>query len=384
MVPYEPPPPNPPPTPPLKRQIAAAVAAGVIIGVVVLSVLGKGKSTPERVVVSADTSKAVKGLSATEKVDSVMAIGFEGTEAPEITKTQGGVLLGAANWPGLGAGRGLTRALHEAGGEGAIPPLVIGDQEGGVYRAYPDLPPAERQLDVGDADDPARAEAWAEQAGKALGKAGFDLNVFPVADVATLDSPIADRAFGDDPEIVAAMTAAAVRGCHAAQILCAVSHFPGAGAESQDTSDGPATVSLDAHALARRDLVPFRAAFRANVPAILLSHAFYAAYDPVTPGSISPAVIDEVLRKQLDFTGAALTDDLSAGAIRGGDGAADASVQAIASGADMVLVSDPADAAAARDALLGAVKKGSIPEARLDAAVSRVLELKRSQGLLPG
>jgi beta-N-acetylhexosaminidase len=365
------------------RQIVAAVAAGAIVGLVVLGVIGKGKSTPESVVVSPDTSKAVKGLSDAEKVDEVMAVGFEGTGAPEISKTQGGVLLSAANWRGLGAGRGLTRALHKAGGEGSIPPLVIGDQEGGVYRAYPDLPPAERELDLGDADDPAKTEAWAKQAGTALHKAGFDLNVFPVADVATLDSPIADRAFSDDPHVAARMTAAAVRGCHQAQILCAVSHFPGAGDESQDTSDGPATVSLHAHALARRDLLPFVAAFKANAPAVLLSHAFYAAYDPVTPGSISPAVIGEVLRKQLGFKGAALTDDLSAGAIRGGDGAADASVQAIAAGADMVLVSDPADAAAARDALLGAVKKGGIPQARLDAAVSRVLELKRSQGLLP-
>ena len=77
-----------------------------------------------------------------------------------------------------------------------------------------------------------------------------------------------------------------------------------------------------------------------------------------------------------------MTDDLSAGAIRGGQGAADASVQAIASGADMVLISDPADAEAAREALLKAVKRDQIPKARLDAAVSRVLELKRRQGLL--
>jgi beta-N-acetylhexosaminidase len=101
----------------------------------------------------------------------------------------------------------------------------------------------------------------------------------------------------------------------------------------------------------------------------------------VTPASTSPLVIGDVLRKQMGFKGVAITDDLSLGAIRGGQGAADASVQAIASGADMVLISDPADAAAARDALLKAVKKNQIPQARLDAAVSRVLELKRKQGL---
>jgi beta-N-acetylhexosaminidase len=379
-------PPPPPPKPPSDGrdipwlQIVAAVIVGGLAGVIVLGLLSNNSST-EQVAVSPGTSKAVKGLSNTEKVDSVMAVGFAGTSPPQVAKTQGGIFVSAANWTGAGAG--LNRAIHAAnnGVEGAIRPLVIGDQEGGAFRSYPDLPPAEGEADIGAAGDAARAETWAKQAGKALSAAGFDLNLFPVADVATLDSPLAGRAFGDNAQVVAEMTAAAIRGCEAAGIACAPAHFPGLGAESQDIANGPATVGLSADDLAQRDLLPFQAAFKAGAPAVLISHAFYAAYDPVTPASTSPLVIGDVLRKQMGFKGVAITDDLSLGAIRGGQGAADASVQAIASGADMVLISDPADAAAARDALLKAVKKNQIPQARLDAAVSRVLELKRKQGL---
>jgi beta-N-acetylhexosaminidase len=381
-----PPTPRPPKPPSGGRdipwlQIAAAVIVGGVVGVIVLGLLNND-SPSEQVAVSPSTSKAVKGLSKTEKVDSVMAVGFAGTQAPQIAKTQGGVFVGAGNWTSAAAG--LNRAIHAAnnGVEGGIRPLVIGDQEGGAFRSYPDLPPAEGEFEIGTAGDAAAAETWAKKAGKALSTAGFDLNLFPVADVATLDSPLAGRAFSDDAQTVAEMTAAAIRGCEAAGIACSPAHFPGLGAESQDTASGPATVGLTADQLAQRDLLPFRAAFKAGAPAVVLSHAFYAAYDPVTPGSISPVVIGDVLRKQSGFKGVAITDDLSLGAIRGGQGAADASVQAIAAGADMVLISDPVDVAAARDALLRAVKKKLIPPARLDAAVSRVLELKRNQGLL--
>ena len=126
----------------------------------------------------------------------------------------------------------------------------------------------------------------------------MDLNLFPVADVATVDSPVAGRAFSDDAATAAEMTAAAVRGCHDAGIACAVLHFPGLGAASQDTDQGPATVSLDERpSRARPGAV--RAAFAERVPAVVLSLAFYAAYDPVTPGAMSSEIATDLLRDQL-------------------------------------------------------------------------------------
>ncbi len=266
---------------------------------------------------------------------------------------------------------------------GRIPPFVIGLQEGGVYRAYPDLPPAESQLDIGLTGDPAAARAWSGETAKALRSAGFDMNLGPLADVAGPASPIADRSFSDDPDLATILVAAAVKGCAGTGIACAIPHFPGLGAASDDTDVNPATVSLDPASLEARDLGAFRAAFDAGAPAAVLSLAFYTAYDPIVPAALSPAVATDLLRGDLGFEGLAISDDLSAGAIAAGLGAPEAAVQAIAAGTDLAMIDDPAQAGQARTAIVKAVKEGGISEQRLDEAVTRVLTLKKQLGLLP-
>jgi beta-N-acetylhexosaminidase len=262
-----------------------------------------------------------------------------------------------------------------------VPPLIVASQEGGAYRSFPDLPPKATELEIGDAGSVPGAEAWARETGEALRVGGFDLNLSPVADVATLDSPIADRAYSDDPTVAASMTAAAVRGCRMARIGCAALHFPGLGAASQDTNQGPATVSLDAAGLAERDLAPFRAAFAERVPAVVLSLAFYPAYDPVTPAALAEPVATDLLRSELGYEGVAITDDLGAGAIKAGGTVPEAAVGAIQAGADMVQIDSPDDQGGVREALLEAVASGAISKDRLAEAAGRVLELKRAQDL---
>jgi beta-N-acetylhexosaminidase len=337
-----------------------------------------------------DAAPAVKAklgkLSVEQKVDAVMVEGFDDPKAAAARLSAaelGGVIVGPEDWASGGAAV-VSQLKRSGSGSGRTPPLIVGRQEGGIYRSYPDLPPDLRQVEIGDLGDPAQAASSAQQAGKALKAAGFDLNLAPVADVATLDSPIADRAYSDDPEIAAAMAASAIQGCKAAAIACAVSHFPGLGGANGDTANDPATVALDPLSLEARDISAFLAAFDAGAPATVLSLAFYAAYDPVTPGALSPSVATDLLRGELGFKGVAITDDLTSGAITAGVGAPEAAVQSVAAGADLVLVDDPAQAALARQTVLAAVRSGGIPEARLDEAVARVLELKRKQGLLPG
>ena len=304
-------------------------------------------------------------MSPQDKVDQVLVVGFDdpGQAEAELHKAQlGGVLVTSRNWPSASAGKALTAKLRAAGsGRRRVGPLIAVQQEGGDYRSLADLPPSESELEIGETFDPSAAQAWALEAGKSLEKHGFDLNLAPVADVATLDSPVADRAFGDDPRAVAELTAAAVRGCEESGIACAVSHFPGLGGASQDTAVGPATVGLDQAALRARDLPPFRAAIEAKVPAVVLSLAFYAAYDPVTPGALAPAIADDLLRDRLGFKGVAITDDLSSGAIAAGQGAPEAAPSALAAGADLIVVSDPADAKHTRAALLQAARSGAVP-----------------------
>jgi beta-N-acetylhexosaminidase len=393
-----------------RRVAAVAVAAAATFLIWLLLIREDGaEEGASGVDVTGEVPAAVRDLVAEmgveEKVNGVLLLGFEGTDrgAPIVDELRarelGGVLVTSRNWVNsvqLGELLGDLRAAGSS--EGLAPPLLAVSQEGGPYRALPDQPPAERQLDIGDAGNPRLAQDSARTAGVALAKLGFDLNLFPVADVAPLDSPIADRAYSDDPEVAAALTAAATRGCRMAGIACAPKHFPGLGAASQDTGEGPATVGLDEISLQNRDLPPFEAAFAEGAPAVVLSHAFYTAYDPVTPASLSPLVTFELLRERLGFQGVAITDDLAAGAIvargaaaetgggapAGGSAVTAAAVAALQAGADMLMISEPEDQAGVADAVLEAVAAGELPEERLDEAVGRVLLLKQQMGLLNG
>jgi beta-N-acetylhexosaminidase len=336
--------------------IAVLLIGGAIASVLIQRASEDEPAPAPAVEATKEVKQRVGGLSLTEKADQVVIAGFDNPAAAEkaiASAPPGGVLVGTGD-----GGAAVASRLHAAAGKSDVPPLVVG--------------PA----------DPAFAEGTAAETATALKRAGFDLNLAPIADVATLDSPIADRSYSDDPALVASLVAAAVRGCESRGLACAVSHFPGEGAVSDDTARGPATVGLDPASLEARDLGAFRAAFEAGAPATVLSLAFYAAYDPATPAALSPRIATELLRGELGFKGVAISDDLTAGAIAGGIGAPEAAVQALAAGSDMVLVDDPALAAQARAAILAAAEEGGLSAARLDEAVARVLALKKRLGLL--
>lgn len=356
-----------------------AIAAGILFATLGAGEDGSGAAAGKND--SPDVSDDVARLKLPQRVDQLVIAGFDDVASEEFELRRGptgGVLIGSQNWSNAKEGGELIKRLRSAAGSSpAAQPLFVAQQEGGAYRTLGDLPPAEAELQIGEGGSTRAARDWSLKAGRALREVGFDLNLFPIADVATLDSVVADRSFGDDAELDAAMTEAAIEGCADAGILCAPGRFPGMGAASADTADGPASVSLDAGSLESRDLLPFRAAFRAGAPAVVLSLALYAAYDPVTAAALSPAIATDLLRNQLGYEGAAITDDLSSGAVTAAQGAPEAAVAAIAAGADMVVVGAPGDARRVRAALLQAAREGGIPADRLDEAVSRVLALKR-------
>lgn len=378
------------PPPVVRRRVGAVALAAVAVALVWLLLSGGGEPEPpmdaDAPAVATTTTPdpepvdPLTGKSAAELVDAVLLIGFDGTNPDAKLMAEldqhppGGLLIGPENWAGRKPGSKLIDEVRKASGDAT---LIVTRQEGGPYRSLSDLPPEQRQIEIGDRADPRLAEDWSQETAKALADAGVDLNLAPVADVATLDSPIADRSFSDDSAVAAEMTIAALRGCERAGVACAVSHFPGLGAGTQDTDQGPSSIGLDGGTLRTRDLAPFVAAFDSGVPAVVVSHGLYVAFDPVTPASLSSAVTTDLLRDELGFDGVAISDDVSAGAIAAFSEPGPAAVAALAAGIDLVQVADPADVEAVRDALIAAVADGSLSEERLREAAGRVAAVSR-------
>jgi beta-N-acetylhexosaminidase len=333
-------------------------------------------------------SDLARRLPLERKVAQLFLVGFGGRNLRSVVFRQfrrldlGGILIDRGNYPGLQA---LGALAGEAGAiarhQGHVPPWVIAPQRGGELNALPDLPPAQAP---GDLPSARVGAAQAAQSGKTLRAIGITGVLAPSADVGLAEDPsLGAEVFSDDPREVAGFAAGAVAAYRRARELSVVGHFPGLGAASQATEEGPAEVGLSLSDLRRRDLVPFRAAFRARAPAVLLSHALYSMDDFTTPGSLSYRVATDLLRHRLHFRGLAITDDLADPAISAQSSVPDAAVKALRAGADMLYISGPSgDQQAAYVAVLRAVRSGEVSKRRLDEAVLRILVTKHRYGLI--
>src|SRR3954470_21585617 len=402
---------------------ALAAAAVVVVVVVVLAASGGGGEKaagraaapppPDRPVVrrsfleqvipagggglpgaggSRSIAAAVRAMSVKDKVAQTMLLGFEGSgSSPYVLsllrrRALGGIVIRASNYSSAGqVGALAARATLVARHAKEDPPLVWAPQEGGDFNALGGTGPAKAPGDTGGSVRVAAHEVLAS--GRKLSRLNVNGVLAPVVDVGAADNtdPLGLRAFSNTPRPTAAFATAAVNAYKRAGLMSAAEHFPGLGGATQSPEEGVASVGLSLAQLRKRDLVPFAAAIRAGVPAVVISNATYSTDDFVTPATLSRAVSTDLLRGEMHFRGVAIADDLSQPAITTSMSVADASVKAIAAGSDMVYISGTKRGQrAAYLALLAAVKSGAISPARLDEAVTRVLTLKREYGLIKG
>jgi beta-N-acetylhexosaminidase len=258
--------------------------------------------------------------------------------------------------------------------------LVLVDHEGGRVHRLPEpftrFPAA---AVVGRAGDPALAAAVGRAMARELRAAGFDSGLTPVLDCLTDPgcTVIGDRAFGRDPEVVAACGVAFVGAVLAEGLIPVGKHFPGHGRSTVDSHLALPDIDASDEALEAVELVPFRRALAAGCPAILVAHARYPSLDPEWPASLSPAIIRGLLRDRLAFGGLVVSDDLEMDAVARGWGVAEATVRFLAAGGDLAIVSRHAAARqAAAEAVGAALASGQIREGD---AVARRARLRRGQ-----
>lgn len=265
--------------------------------------------------------------------------------------------------------RELTAELHA---RSRHPLLVASDLERGAgqqFRGATPLPPAAAIGSLGDLEATGRAGELTAREARAL---GVNWVYGPVADVGLEPgNPIVgSRAFAADPAAVVRQVAAWVRGCRRGGALSCAKHFPGHGRTVGDShverpSVGASRAELDA------DLLPFRAAVDAGVDSLMTAHVAYPSLDPERrPATLSPPVLGPLLRGDLGFEGLVVTDAIIMEGLTGGGSEADASVQALAAGCDVLLYPD--DAAAVARAVDAAVAAGRLPRRRVEDALARI------------
>ena len=227
------------------------------------------------------------------------------------------------------------------------PQLICVDQEGGrVQRfreGYSALPPLQG-FDALYASDREAALALAEQHAWLMASevraSGVDLSFAPVVDLGRGNLAIGNRAFSADPQVVAAFTAAYVRGMHSVGMAATLKHFPGHGTVLEDTHFHDASDPRSLDELRALDLIPFAAGIAAGADAVMMAHVVYPQVAP-EPAGYSPRWIQQILREQMGFRGVVFSDDIGMAASFAAGGVKARVDAHLDAGCDVVLVCHP-------------------------------------------
>src|SRR5512143_2853989 len=255
--------------------------------------------------------------------------------------------------------RRLTVMLQETARTIGLPPFLIAvDQEGGQLMAIGDgttqLP---GNMALGATGDSELARAAGEVLGTELRAMGINVNYAPCCDVNVnpRNPVIGIRSFGEDPQQVSRMAAAMVEGIQSRGVAASAKHFPGHGDTAGDSHHGLPTLSHDLDRLQRVELPPFKAAVAAGAKLVMTGHLALPAIDgaDAPPATLSPGVLQGLLREQMGFQGVIVTDAMDMHAIPQGAALGQNAVRAVEAGADLLLVmSEPADQKCIFDALI--------------------------------
>ena len=260
--------------------------------------------------------------------------------------------------------------------------IVAIDQEGGrVARLSPatGFPSIESQAAIASTTDDAAVSDWATTIAETLRSVAINFNLAPVVDLNVNPSNPAigalDRSFSADPEIVTRFASLEMEAHRAADVRTTMKHFPGLGSASRNSDFGVVDVTAT---WSRVELEPFRSLIESGLAdSVMVGHVVNGQIDPEAPASLSAATVTDLLRGELGWGGAVITDDLQAAAITTAFGGDEAIARAIEAGNDLLLfanqqVYDQDLVPRVVRLVSGLVSSGRIPEARIDESFARV------------
>jgi beta-N-acetylhexosaminidase len=231
----------------------------------------------------------------------------------------GGFILFARNVEDAAQVRELNRELRSLL-PADLPPIRCVDQEGGrVQRVKAPATVWPPMRWVGNVKDVAFTAAVARALALEVRALGFDLDFAPDADVdSNPKNPIiGDRAFSSDARETAAHVAAFVTAMQEAGCIACAKHYPGHGDTATDSHLELPIVEKDPPDIEQVELPPFASAIAAGVATVMTAHVLYPAYDEQYPATMSPTILDGMLRQKQKFGGVIISDDLEMKAVRG-------------------------------------------------------------------
>ncbi|KAA0561802.1 beta-N-acetylhexosaminidase [Bacillus sp. CH30_1T] len=336
-------------------------------------------------------SDILSTMSLDEKIGQMIIAGVNGTQDGENTKTLiqehkvGGFIFFSDNLSGPRQTVQFLNYMKKDNVNNPLPLLLSVDQEGGKVTRLPGgLVNFPTNKKIGALNDPDVSFEVGTILGKELKEYGFNLDFAPVLDVnSNPNNPvIGDRSFSDHPDIVSELGIQTMRGIQSEGILSTIKHFPGHGDTSVDSHLELPVVNKSIQELESLELIPFKEAINNGADLVMVAHILLPKIDDTYPSSLSKNVITDLLRKKLNYNGVVITDDMTMKAITNNYGMGQATVQSVKAGSDLILIAhDYNKALAAIDALKKAVQNGEISEGRIDASVSRIIELKQAYKL---
>ena len=341
----------------------------------------------------------IASMTIEEKVGQMFMLAFASDQLDEARILMeehlvGGAYISDENVPNAAAALRLCNSLQAFARNTrlGIPLLLGADQEGtwSVMTAASAMGPG--NLALGATDDPQCAYEMYRVIARETSAVGLNVVLGPAADCNSnpQNSIIGMRSFGEQPMLVARMTAAAVRGLQENGSVATLKHFPGHGDTRLDSHRGLPTVNRSREELLQIDLAPFAAGIAAGAKIIMTSHIIFSALDPERPATLSPIILDDLLRGEMGFTGLVVSDSMNMHSMKRNYAPAEAAIQAFQAGVDLMMLAeehydhDASQYLANQRALIGeviaAVKDGRIAMSRVDEAVERILHLKKAAG----
>jgi beta-glucosidase-like glycosyl hydrolase/CubicO group peptidase (beta-lactamase class C family) len=263
------------------------------------------------------------------------------------------------------------------------PLLITIDAEWGLGMRLDSVQSLPRQLMLGAVQDPQIAYRYGQILGLQCRRMGIQVDYAPVIDVNNNPSNpvINDRSLGEDRHKVALFGTQIVKGLQDAGVMACVKHFPGHGDTETDSHHDLPVINKSRKQLDSLELYPFRTLFQNQVASVMVGHLFIPAIDSSSnrPTSLSYSNVTQLMRQELNYMGLSFTDALEMKGVQKFFPGAEANVEALAAGNDLLCL--PEDVPAAIQAIKKAIRKKRLSNELIDARVHRVLVAKYMYGL---